>query len=142
MALRATIKSVFPLMLMYLLLSLQSKAQGILDYKTKNASNEKDRTMILDVLRASLYQSHRQEFIFVVKKLNVTSTHAWFEGEAQRKDGKKVISSEFDDCCHVEALLKRSSGKWYIMEMGAFSTDVWWDNIWVRYKLPKRLFGF
>jgi hypothetical protein len=117
-----------------------SYGQVIYDYKTKTSNNEKDRTMILDVIRASMYQTHRQEFIFVVNKLNVTSTNAWFEGEVQRKDGKKVAVSEFDDCCHVESLLKRSGGKWYIMELNAFSTDVWYQDIWKRYRLPEQLF--
>lgn len=114
--------------------------QTIYDFKTKSANNEKDRTMILDLVRGSLYQSHRQEFIFVVNKLNATNTHAWFEGDAQRKDGRKVAMEEYEDCCHVEALLKKSGGKWYIMELSAFSTDVWWDGLWNRYRLPRQLF--
>jgi len=117
-----------------------SFGQSIYDFKTKSASNEKDRTMILDLVRSSLYQSHRQELIFVVNKLNTTNTHAWFQGDAQRKDGRKLTIKEFEDCCHVEALLKKSGGKWYIMELSAFSTDVWWEDLWNRYRLPRQLF--
>ena len=117
-----------------------SFGQAIYDFKIKTASNEKDRTMILDLVRGSLYQSRRQELIFVVNKLNVTNTHAWFQGDAQRKDGRKLAIEEYEDCCHVEALLKKSAGKWYIMELSAFSTDVWWGDLWNRYRLPRQLF--
>jgi hypothetical protein len=137
---RLSMAKIFMMMAICLGFCIQARAQAILSYKTKTTANAKDRTMILDVLRASLYQAHQQEFIFVVRKLNVTSTHAWFEGDVQRKDGKKVIYSVDDDCCHVEALLKRSGGKWYIVDMSSFSTDVWWENIWTRYGLPRRMF--
>ena len=40
----------------------------------------------------------------------------------------------------LEALLKKSGGKWYIMELSAFSTDVWWEDLWNRYRLPRQLF--
>ena len=133
-------KLLFLMVVSLCVICANSNAQIIYDYKTKTASNEKDRTMILDVIRASMYQNHKQEFIFVVNKLNVTSTHAWFEGVAQRKDGKRIIVSEYEDCCHVESLLKRSGGKWYIMELGAFSTDVWYWDLWKRYRLPEQLF--
>lgn len=119
---------------------VNSFGQAIYDFKIKSATNEKDRTMILDLVRGSLYQSHRQEFIFVVNKLNVTNTHAWSQGDAQRKDGRKVVVEEYEDCCHVEALLKKNAGKWYIMELSAFSTDMWWGDLWNRYRLPRQLF--
>lgn len=115
-------------------------AQNISDYRVKTKSNEATRTKILDILRAKLYEEYKQEFIFVVNKLNVTSTYAWFEGDVQRKDGKQVKVYPDDDCCHVEALLKQSGGKWYIVEMAAFATDVWWYGMWERYGLSKKLF--
>lgn len=115
-------------------------AQNIQSYKTKTNANSADRTKILDLIRSDMYTNHKQEMVFVVNKLNVYSNYAWFEGEAQRKDGKKVRVSEYDDCCHVEALLKKSGGKWYIERMAAFSTDAWWADIWEEYNLPRSLF--
>ena len=41
-------------------------SQVVLDFKTKNENNIKDRTMMLDILRANLYENYQQEFIFVV----------------------------------------------------------------------------
>jgi hypothetical protein len=35
-------------------------AQMIYDIKVKNPANEKDRTMMLDILRANLYQNYKQ----------------------------------------------------------------------------------
>lgn len=137
-------KNIFLYLAILLSLSCTSAylhAQSIYSYTVKTKSNEKDRTKILDILRAKLYEVHKQEFIFVVNKLNVSSNgYAWFEGTVQRKDGKQVITEDYEDCCHVEAFLKKSEGKWYIVESSAFSTDVWYDGIWDRYSAPKAIF--
>jgi hypothetical protein len=106
-----------------------AKAQLILNYKVKNNSNVTNRTMMLDIYRAKLYEEYRQEFVFVVNHFKVGNNYAWFMGEVTRKDGKSVRTNEMDDCCHVEALFKKIGSKWYIAESGAFSTDVWWEGI-------------
>ncbi len=95
---------------------------------------------MLDLLRAEMYRRHKQEVQFVVEKLNVQGEYAWFQGQVQRKDGKEFEIEGEADCCHVEALLRKKSGKWYIDEMAAFSMDVWWDGIWEEKKLPRELF--
>jgi hypothetical protein len=115
-------------------------AQIVYDYKVKTKENVADRTKMLDILRAKLYEEYRQEFIFAVDKLNVSGGYAWFQGVAKREDGMPVQVDENLDCCHVEALMKVSKGKWYIVEMGAFSTDVWWDGLWERTDAPKKIF--
>jgi len=105
-----------------------SKAQRILDYKVKNNLNVKERTMMLDIFRAKLYEEYRQEFVFVVNHYKVGNNYAWFKGEATRKDGKSIRLND-GDCCHVEALFKKIGSKWYIAESAAFSTDLWYDGI-------------
>ena len=115
-------------------------AQTVYDYKVKTKDNAADRTKMLDILRAKLYEEFRQEFVFVVDKLNVSGGYAWFQGVAKREDGMPVQVDENLDCCHVEALMKVSKGKWYIVEMGAFSTDVWWYGLWERTDAPKKIF--
>ncbi len=121
-------------------------AQVVSDYKTKNKTNEKDRTLMLDILRASVYQEFKQEFVFVVNHFKVSQNYAWFMGNAQRKDGKEIVfedEKEMHDCCHVEALFKKSNGKWYIVESHSFSTDLWYDGIKKRYpETPKAIFPF
>ena len=106
-----------------------SQAQRISDYKVKNNSNLADRTKMLDILRAKLYEGYRQEFVFVVNHFKVGNNYAWLMGDATRKDGKSIRLGSDEDCCHVEALFKKIGSKWYIAESGAFSTDLWWDGI-------------
>lgn len=126
--------------LLVTLANLPLNAQHIKNYKTKTAANNKERTQMLDLLRAEIYRGHKQEVKFVVAKLNVLGNYAWFEGQVQRKDGKEFEIEGEADCCHVEALLSKKSGKWYIEEMAAFSMDMWWDKIWEEKKLPRQLF--
>jgi hypothetical protein len=117
-------------------------SQMMYSYKEKTKTNSKDRTMMLDIFRANLYEDFKQEFVFVVDVFNVCNNYAWFRGSVQRKDGKKVKLDEDYDCCHVEALFKKSNGKWLIVESGAFSTDVWYDGLWDRMnKVPRKIFA-
>ena len=138
------------------LFAINAYSQTMYDYKKKTPSNEVDRTKILDILRANLYQDYQQEFIFVVNTLNVSANYAWFKGNVQRKDGRaeqmrKELDATFKekyddfpyDCCHVEALLKKSGEKWYIVAMEEFSTDIWWDGIWDNHpNAPKKIFSY
>ena len=66
--------------LLVILANLPLNAQHVKDYKTKTAANNKERTQMLDLLRAEIYREHKQEVQFVVAKLNVLGNHAWFEG--------------------------------------------------------------
>lgn len=116
-----------------LLATISASAQGIKNYQIKNSSNSADRTMMLDILRGKMYEEYKQEFIFVVNHFKVGNNYAWFKGDVQRKDGREIKLSELNDCCHVEALFKKSTGKWYIVESAAFSTDLWYDGIENRY---------
>ena len=129
------------LLTLTLLASLNSFGQVIESFKKKTSNNTKERTLILDILRASLYKDYKQELIFVVNMLNVSSQYAWFEGTAVRKDRREIETDDYDDCCHVEGLLKKNYGKWYIVELEAFSTDVWYDGIWDDYNIPRALFN-
>jgi len=116
-------------------------AQMIYDIKVKNPTNEKDRTMMLDILRANLYQNYKQELIFEVKHFKVGGGYAWFRGNAVRKDGKQVRVREYDDCCHVEALFIKRGDKWYIEASSAFSTDVWYVGLTSKYpRAPRGIF--
>ena len=134
------------LFMLFLGFSIQTaQAQTVQDFKVKNASNEKDRTMMLDILRADLYKMVKQELIFVVNHFKVSGNYAWFEGNAQRKDGKEIRFPADDDmphdCCLATALFKKSNGKWYIVESGAFGTDVWYMGTAGRYPyVPKVIF--
>ncbi|MCT8335317.1 hypothetical protein NUH30_16670 [Leptospira sp. 85282-16] len=130
------LQSFFCIIGMILFLNLGILAETpVSNYKIKSSSNEKERNYLLDLLRAKLSNEFKQEFIFVVDHFKVSGDYAWFRGTAQRKDGKEIsFSDEMPyDCCHVEALFKRTNGKWQIAESAAFSTDVWWEGIQGRY---------
>lgn len=135
-------KSIYILLVFLFSFGLYSQT-NVLDYKTKNKSNEVERTYLLDLLRAKLTKEFKQEFVFVVEHFKLSGDFAWFRGTAKRKDGKEIELAEDlpYDCCHVEALYKRVNGKWQIAESAAFSTDVWWDGIQLRYpKAAKEIF--
>jgi hypothetical protein len=112
------------LFFIFLGLSMQTAhSQAVQNFKVKNASNEKDRTMMLDILRADLYQNVKQELVFVVDHFKVAGNYAWYY------------------CCIVTSLFKKSNNKWYIVESGAFGTDVWYGAIAMRYpNVPKSIF--
>ena len=115
------------------IISINLNAQTIIDIKVKNPTNTKDRTMMLDILRANLFQQYKQELIFEVKHFKMSGGYAWFMGNAARKDGKPVKTGEYIDGTHVEALFTKKGDKWYLAESGAFSTDMWWTGISSKY---------
>ncbi|TGM05315.1 hypothetical protein EHQ79_04775 [Leptospira jelokensis] len=135
-------KIIYILFVVLISFSLHSQS-NVLDYKTKNKTNEVERTYLLDLLRAKLAKEFKQEFVFVVEHFKLSGDFAWFRGVTKRKDGKEIELAEDlpYDCCHVEALFKKVNGKWQIAESAAFSTDVWWDGIQLRYpKAAKEIF--
>ncbi|MFC6267141.1 hypothetical protein [Frigoriflavimonas asaccharolytica] len=133
-------KSILSLILLFVFSFLWS--QKIFDYKLKTKTNAKDRTMILDIFRAKLYENYKEEFVFVVNSMNVYNDYVWLMVDTKRKDGKEFnIDKDGEyDCCHAEALFRKKSGKWYIIESGEFSTDVWYVGLWESYKLPQKMF--
>ena len=105
---------------LFILMTSISFSQRIYDYKTKNNENSSDRTLLLDIYRAKLYNDYKQEFVFVVNHFKVGGNYAWLMANVERKDGRKVrMLDDGDawDCCHVEALFKKSRAKW-LLEIG------------------------
>jgi hypothetical protein len=134
------IRAIFVLALIF---SLNATfGQTLYNYKVKNASNATERSKILDKFRAQLFSDYKQKFVFEINKFNVCNNYAWVEANAQRQDGTPpMLNDEDHDCCHVEALLQKKNGLWYIVEYGAFATDAWFDGIWERRKAPKKIYG-
>lgn len=106
-------------------MNVTTNAQVIYDFKVRNAANERDRTMMLDLLRAEMYKGYRQEFIFVVNHFKVGGGYAYFTGKAERKDGREIVfpEDESHDCCYVGALFVNKGGKWFIEDECIFPTD-------------------
>jgi len=89
-------------------MSMQAQVQ---DFKTKNSSNQAQRTQMLDLLRGEIKKSVRQEVVFVVDHFKVSGEYAWFEGTVQRKDGGQITFPDEDyECCKATCLfVKRGS---------------------------------
>ncbi len=121
--------------LLFLFILQNAVAQKILNYKVQNTQNEKERTLMLNLVRAKLYKDYHQDFIFVVKHFKVNGNYAWLMADLKRKDGRKVKMHDWEEgaCCHVEYLFKKRGSIWKIKEGGEFSTDVWWWGISQRY---------
>lgn len=126
---------IFVFLLSTMLLSMQlGFSQTLRDFKKKTSENTKERTTMLDLLRADIKNDLKQDVVFVVNHFKVYGNFAWMEGTVQRKDGKSMVFTEDGyDCCHVEALFKKVNGSWVLKENGAFSTDVWYVCILTKY---------
>ncbi len=123
------------LLLLLIALSHVGIAQSMRDFKTKSSTNSVERTQMLDLLREGVYEQVHQEVIFVVNHFKVMNNYAYFEGTAQRKDGRSLEQSidEDNDCCNCGALFKKTNGKWHVLESGYFPTDLWCAGLTDRY---------
>jgi hypothetical protein len=93
----------------FLFASVLTKAQQIMDFKVKSEANAKERTFMLDLMREEISHIDHVEIKFVVEHFNVVGNYAWFEGEAQQKDGKSLdFGPDFSgDCCRVLSLFQK-----------------------------------
>ena len=128
------------LLVLLLMAGSTLSAQTVKDFKVKNSTNAAERTIMLDLLRTAMQDEFEMEFKYVVNHFKVSGNFAWFKGDAQRKDGKTLSLEDMYDCCHVECLFKKVNNKWTIVEYGAFSTDVWYEDIQARAKAPAAIF--
>ena len=130
------------LLLMLMMMPAAAHTQTVKDFTVKNRTNSAERTRLLDLLRKKMQTAYHMEFTYVVHHFKVSGNFAWFRGEAQRQDGKKITldAEEAHDCCHVECLFKKVNNTWTILEYGAFSTDVWWEGLGARVGAPAEIF--
>jgi hypothetical protein len=116
---------------------------ALLNWAAKTPANEAERKQMLDAVRADIHQKGYPEFQFVVNHLMLKDGFAFFKGDAQNADGSAYSTSgEAEDCCHVEALLKKENNTWKILAASAFSTDAWYVCLWQEFNVPKAIFDF
>jgi hypothetical protein len=132
------------LIVVLLLMSFTAYPQTtkVLDFKVKTAANAKDRTEMLNALRTDMFKEWKLSFEYVLDYFKVSGDYAWLRGTALRKDGKDMtFPDDSYDCCHVECLFQKKSGKWTVAASGAFSTDVWYWGLAKNYPgVPKGIF--
>ncbi|MCZ8155176.1 MAG: hypothetical protein O9264_03585 [Leptospira sp.] len=114
---------------------------SVVDFKTKNKTNQLERTEMLDLMRSKIKSELKFDVQFVVQHFKVSGDFAWLKADAKRLDGKEfVFENEGEyDCCHVEALFGKVKGKWTLVEGNYFSTDVWWSDIEKKFPSANKL---
>jgi hypothetical protein len=111
-------------------------AQPIQDFSVTTTSNSFERKIMLDLLRTKIKKEFKQDALFSVEHFLVSGNYAWFTGGVTRSDGQRILfpKDSYYDCCHIEALFEKDSkGKWKVAESNAFSTDMWFSCIGIRY---------
>ena len=113
------------------------------------AKNSAERAAILNAIRVPLEKDLRQKIVFVTDDFNVRGAWAYVSGTPQTADGGRpdyrntryadaVDSGAFDN--NIFALLKKTGGKWKIVNYAIGCTDVCYLDWWSRFKAPKAIF--
>ena len=111
----------------------------------------KERAALLDTLRGPVETELKQKIVFVVHDLNVQDNWAFLNGGLQTVDGgrpnfkitkyrENEENGAMDD--DVQALFKKTGGKWKIVEKAIGCTDVCYVDWWRRFKAPKTIFPY
>jgi len=122
------------LLILIVALTTIGSAQNLRNFKTKSTANSVERTQMLDLMREGVYDQVDQEVIFVVNHFKVMNNYAYFEGTAQRKDGKVLkMLDDYSDCCYVGGLFGKINGSWEVLEAAFFPTDLWCSGLTERF---------
>ena len=120
--------------------ALPAKAQPEAKVYTP-AKGSPDRKAILDTVRPLAERDLGAPIEFIVGELNVAGAWSFVALTAQRpgggaidryktpfarRNGEEAVS--MFDCCHVEAVLHKTDGKWHVVESGVGTTDVWYTH--------------
>ena len=108
-----------------------------------------DHSVSMDALRKAVTPTLEQTVIFKIEWIRSNGAAAFMWGVPKRPDGGKVDyrktiyasalnEGAFDD--NVNALFRKKKGKWTVDKWQIGATDVPWDGLWAREKLPRALF--
>jgi len=110
-----------------------------------------ERAALLDILRGPVETELKQKIVFVVHYLNVQGNWAFLSGDLQTPDGgrpnfkiTKYRENEENGAMdsNVQALFKKTGGKWKIVTKAIGCTDVCYVDWWRRFKAPKAIFPY
>jgi hypothetical protein len=110
-----------------------------------------ERTAILGTLRGPVETELKQKIVFIVDYLNVQGSWAFFSSHLRTPSGErpnfKITKYRRDEengvmDSNIQALLKKTGGKWKIVTKAIGCTDVCYVDWWKRYKAPKAIFPY
>ena len=94
------------------------------------------RKAVLDALRPAVEKKLGPNVEFVVQVLRVEGGWAFVMANPQRKsgkpiDGRRIFGEDFEnmDGLRVDAVLRRTGGRWKIVNWGIGATDVWYCDV-------------
>ena len=95
-----------------------------------------ERKAVLDALRPAVEARLGPNIEFVVAHLRIEDGWAFVIADPQRKGGKPIdgwaiFGEHFDnmDGLRTEAVLKRTKGRWRVVDWGIGATDVWYCDV-------------
>lgn len=111
--------------------------------------SSKERTSIINALRVPVENELRQKIQFSIQTIKVQGNWAFVNGEPQSASGGEpdyaitkyadaIEEGMFDN--NFQALLKKTGGKWKVVEFAIGCTDVCWIGWDEQFKAPKAIF--
>ena len=95
-----------------------------------------ERKAVFDALRPAVEARLGPDVEFVVAHLRIEGGWAFVIADPQRKggrpiDGWAIFGEHFDnmDGLRTEAVLKRTKGRWRVVDWGIGATDVWYCDV-------------
>ena len=95
-----------------------------------------ERKAVLDALRPAVEARLGPDVEFVVAHLRIEGGWAFVIADPQRKGGKPIdgwaiFGEHFDnmDGLRTEAVLRRTKGRWRVVDWGIGATDVWYCDV-------------
>ena len=95
-----------------------------------------ERKAVLDALRPAVEARLGPNIEFVVAHLRIEDGWAFVIVDPQRKGGKPIdgwaiFGEHFDnmDGLRTEAVLRRTKGRWRVVDWGIGATDVWYCDV-------------
>lgn len=111
--------------------------------------SSKERTAIINALRVPVENELRQKIQFSIQTIKVQGNWAFINGEPRSVSGGEpdykitkyadaIDEGMFDN--NFQALLKKTGGKWKVVEFAIGCTDVCWIGWDEQFKAPKQIF--
>jgi hypothetical protein len=108
-----------------------------------------ERAAILKVIRVPVEKAYKQKIVFVIEQFNVQGAWAFISATPTLPSGgppsvKGTGFEGYEDAYdnNFFGLLRKSGGKWRLVDHGIGCTDVCYADWWRRHKAPKAIFPY